>query len=70
MVEPTAPNEKPHGASPTLQITIALACALVVAQTSDWGTAAHVFLAVLAVFTSANRAALPNRRCARCGHLQ
>ncbi len=73
MVDPKIPDEKPYrsAASPTLQVTIAMACALVVAQAVDWVTAVHVLLAVLALFTSVNRAtALPNRRCARCGHRQ
>jgi hypothetical protein len=50
-------------------VAIAMACALVVAQAVDWVAATHVLLGVLTVFTSVNRAAaLPNRRCARCGH--
>ena len=74
MVEPNVPNENPRrrrvSVSPTLQVTIAVTCALVVAQAVDWGTAAHVLLAVLTLFTSANRVARPTRRCARCGHRQ
>jgi hypothetical protein len=71
IVKPNPPEQNPRRltASPTLQVAIAMACALVVAQAVDWVTAAHVLLGVLTVFTSVNRAAaLPNRRCARCGH--
>lgn len=71
-VDPKTPNEKPRRvvASAALQVAIAVACALVVAQAVDWITGAHVLLAVLTVFTSANRAALESQRCARCGHRQ
>jgi hypothetical protein len=72
MVRPSTPDQNPRGgnASPTLQVMIAVTCALVVAQAADWVTAAHVLVAVLTLFTSTNRATLPNRRCARCGHHQ
>lgn len=71
MVDPKSPNEKPGGvsASAALQVAIAVACALVVAAVVDWVSAVHVLLAVLSVFTSVNRAARVNRRCARCGYL-
>lgn len=69
IVDPKIPNEKPRRAvsSPMLQVSIAVACALLVVQAVDWATAVHVLLAVLTVCTSANRAAA-NRRCAHCGH--
>lgn len=74
MVRPNIPDQNPPprgvSASPALQVTIAVACALVVAQAADWVTAAHVLVALLTLFTSTNRAALPSRRCARCGHRQ
>jgi hypothetical protein len=73
MIDPKIPNEKPYrsAASPSLQVAIAIACALVVAQAVDLVTATHVLLALLTLFTSVNRAAaLPNQRCARCGHRQ
>lgn len=73
MVDPKIPNEKPWraAASPSLQVAIAMACALVVAQAVDWESATHVLLGVLTLFTSVNRAAaLPNRRCSHCGHRQ
>jgi hypothetical protein len=72
MVEPNTPNEKaPVAAAPPLQVAIAMVCALVVARAVDWVTAVHVLLAVLALFTSVNRAAaLRNRRCTHCGHRQ
>ncbi|OBH20419.1 hypothetical protein [Mycolicibacter sinensis] len=70
MVEPNNPSEKPRHFAPTLQVAIAMACGLLVAETVDWVTAVHVLLAVLSVFTSINRAATANRRCAHCGHRQ
>ncbi|TXH14910.1 MAG: hypothetical protein E6R02_00120 [Gammaproteobacteria bacterium] len=73
MVRPNTSDQNPRGvnASPALQLTIAVACALVVAQAVDAVTAAHVLVAVLTLFTSFNRAALPPvRRCARCGQRQ
>lgn len=73
IVKPNPPEQNPRRliASPALQVAIAMTCALVVAQAVDWVTAVHVLLAVLTLFTSVNRAAaLPNRRCARCGHRQ
>ena len=73
IVKPNPPEQNPRRltASPSLQVAIAMACALVVAQVVDWVTATHVLLGVLTLFTSVNRAAaLPNRRCARCGHRQ
>lgn len=71
ILNPKTPNEKPQQpASAALQVAIAVACALVVAQAVDWTTGAHVLLAVLTVFTSANRAALERQRCTRCGHRQ
>lgn len=74
MVRPNTSDQNPRGvnASPALQITIAVACALVVAQVTDGVTAAHVLVTVLTLFTSSNRAALPPpaRRCARCGQQQ
>lgn len=73
MVRPNTSDQNPRGvnASPALQLTIAVACALVVAQAADAVTAAHVLVAVLTLFTSFNRAALPPvRRCARCGQRQ
>lgn len=72
MIEPCSPNENPRRriASATMQVMIAAVCALVVAQGAGWETAVHVFLAVLTLFTSVNRAVLPRQQCARCGHLQ
>lgn len=73
ILKPNPPEQNPRRltASPSLQVAIAMACALVVAQAVDWVTATHVLLGVLTVFTSVNRAAaLQNRRCARCGHRQ
>ena len=73
MVEPNSSSQNPPRGvriSPPLQVALAVACALVIAQAVDWATAAHVLLAVLTLFTSANRAALSNRRCTRCGHRQ
>lgn len=73
MVRPNTSDQNPRGvnASPALQITIAVACALVVVQAADGATAAHVLVAVLTLFTSFNRAALPPvQRCARCGQRQ
>jgi hypothetical protein len=70
IVGPSTPNTNPSQPNPVpvFQITIALACALLIAQTVDWATAAHVLLAILTVFTSANRAAPPTRHCTHCGH--
>jgi hypothetical protein len=73
ILKPNPPEQNPRRltASPSLQVAIAMACALVVAQAVDWATATHVLLGVLTLFTSVNRAAaLPNRRCSHCGHRQ
>lgn len=79
MVRPNTPDQNPPRwgvtAAVTLQVTIAVACALVAGQLANAATAVHVLLAVLTLFTSANRATSPPASpppttCARCGHRQ
>jgi hypothetical protein len=60
-------NPRPGRVDPRLQLVVAVLCAVVVARLVDWQVAAHVFTAVLGLFTSINRRSRAQRHCAQCG---
>lgn len=60
-------NPRPGRVGPQIQLVLAVLCAVVVARLTDWQVAAHVFTAVLGLFTSINRRSRAQRHCAQCG---